>query len=158
SGTPVRTRPLGARGQTSDDMHRARADLVVVGLGYVGVPLAACTCEAGLVTIGLDISESVTSGLNQGRSHVEDVSDSTIADMMARGFTAETAPSVIAEAAAIVLCVPTGLTNDGAPDLSAVRTAASTVAAHLQPGVLVALESTSYPGTTEEVLQPILEH
>ena len=83
-------------------------DLVVVGLGYVGLPLAARACEAGVRTIGLDVSAEVADGLNAGRSHVGDVPDSVVADMVAAGFTATTAPSVLAAADTIVLCVPTG--------------------------------------------------
>ncbi|MBQ6642285.1 MAG: nucleotide sugar dehydrogenase [Saccharopolyspora sp.] len=133
-------------------------DLVVVGLGYVGLPLAARACEAGVRTIGLDVSAEVADGLNAGRSHVGDVPDSVVADMVAAGFTATTAPSVLAAADTIVLCVPTGLSASGDPDLTAVRAAARTVAGRLRPGTLVVLESTSYPGTTEEVVRPILEH
>ncbi|GAB3300038.1 nucleotide sugar dehydrogenase [Parasphingorhabdus pacifica] len=136
---------------------RLSVDLVVVGLGYVGLPLAVRTCAAGLTTVGLDISADVASGLNAGRSHVEDVSDTVVAGMLDSGFHASTDPSVIDRADTVVLCVPTGLTEDGEPDLTAVRDAAHTVAAHMRPKALVVLESTSYPGTTEEVVRPILE-
>ncbi|MGW3467614.1 nucleotide sugar dehydrogenase [Saccharopolyspora sp. NPDC000995] len=133
------------------------AELVVVGLGYVGLPLAARACEAGLAVIGLDISSEVVAEIHAGRSHVRDVSNDVIAGMAANGFTATTDPSVLGDADTIVLCVPTGLSETGEPDLTAVRTAARTVSGHLRPGTLVVLESTSYPGTTEEVVLPILE-
>ncbi|MCA1187055.1 MULTISPECIES: nucleotide sugar dehydrogenase [unclassified Saccharopolyspora] len=133
------------------------ADLVVVGLGYVGLPLAAAACAAGLRTVGLDVSAEVVAGLGAGRSHVGDVPDATIAEMIAAGFTATTAADVLATADTIVLCVPTGLSEAGEPDLSAVRAAAHTAAPRLRPGALVVLESTSHPGTTEEVVRPILE-
>lgn len=134
-----------------------RFDLVVVGLGYVGLPLAVPACRAGLRTAGLDVAADVVDGLNAGRSHVGDVPDSTVADMLAAGFSATADPAVLAAAETIVLCVPTGLTEAGEPDLSAVRAAAGTVGGQLRPGTLVCLESTSYPGTTEEVVRPILE-
>ncbi|WP_433869046.1 nucleotide sugar dehydrogenase [Saccharopolyspora sp. CA-218241] len=132
-------------------------DLVVVGLGYVGLPLAARACEAGLSTAGLDVSGEVVAGLGAGRSHVRDVPDAVVADMVATGFTATTDPTVLGTADTIVLCLPTGLSGVGEPDLSAVRAAATEVAARLRPGTLVVLESTSFPGTTEELVRPILE-
>lgn len=133
-----------------------RLDLVVVGLGYVGLPLLARAHETGMSTAGFDISGEVVAGLNAGRSHVADVPDSAVTDMVATGFRATNEPSVIADADTVVLCVPTGLT-DGAPDLSSVRAAARTVGENLRPNTLVVLESTSYPGTTEDVVRPILE-
>ncbi|MEU5849145.1 nucleotide sugar dehydrogenase [Saccharopolyspora shandongensis] len=132
-------------------------DLVVVGLGYVGLPLAARACEAGLTTAGLDISDAVVEGLNAGRSHVGDVPHGAVAELLASGFRAGTDPAVIGTADTVVICVPTGLSTDGEPELAAVRSAARAVADHLRPGMLVVLESTSHPGTTEETVRPILE-
>ena len=132
-------------------------DLVVVGLGYVGLPLAARAVEAGSTVRGHDLSDAVVSGLAAGRSHVGDVPDEVVARMTEKGFTASTDPSVLAGADTIVLCVPTGLTEAGEPDLGAVRAAAETAAEHLRSGALVVLESTSFPGTTEEVVLPVLE-
>ncbi|MFC7342940.1 nucleotide sugar dehydrogenase [Saccharopolyspora griseoalba] len=132
-------------------------DLVVVGLGYVGLPLLARAVESGVTAAGFDISAEVVSGLNAGRSHVTDVPDSAVAEMTSAGFRATADPAVIAEAETVVLCVPTGLSADGAPDLGAVRCAARTVGERLRRHMLVVLESTSYPGTTEEVVLPILE-
>ncbi|MER7081999.1 nucleotide sugar dehydrogenase [Saccharopolyspora kobensis] len=132
-------------------------DLVVVGLGYVGLPLVVWAAEAGLATAGLDISDAVVEGLNAGRSHVGDVSREAVAELLASGFRAGTDPAVIGTADTVVICVPTGLSDDGEPDLAAVRSAACAVAEHLRPGMLVVLESTSYPGTTEETVLPLLE-
>ncbi|MDA3643886.1 nucleotide sugar dehydrogenase [Saccharopolyspora indica] len=132
-------------------------DLVVVGLGYVGLPLAVRAAEAGLATAGLDISDVVVEGLNAGRSHVGDVSSEAVAELLASGFRAGSDPAVIGAADTVVICVPTGLSADGEPDLAAVRSAACAVADHLRPGMLVVLESTSYPGTTEETVLPLLE-
>ncbi|MEB3367451.1 nucleotide sugar dehydrogenase [Saccharopolyspora mangrovi] len=133
-----------------------KLDLVVVGLGYVGLPLLVRAHETGMRTAGHDIAGEVVAGLNAGRSHVADVLDPVVAEMVATGFRATTEPSVIADADTVVLCVPTGLT-DGAPDLGSVRAAARSVGENLRPDTLVVLESTSYPGTTEEVVRPILE-
>ena len=132
-------------------------DLVVVGQGYVGLPLAQRAVSAGLTVVGLDLTESVVSGLNNGVSHVDDVSDAEVTAMVASGYTATTHDGVYARAATIVICVPTPLSDEGGPDLSAVTAASTAIAARLRPGTLVILESTTYPGTTEEVVKPILE-
>lgn len=132
-------------------------DLVVIGLGYVGLPLAQEATRAGLTVTGLDVSSAVVDGLMAGRSHVDDLSDSDIADMRAHGFEATTDPAVIAEAATVVICVPTPLTPEGGPDLGAVLGATRFIADHLQPGQLVVLESTTYPGTTDDEVRPVLE-
>lgn len=131
--------------------------VVVIGLGYVGLPLCQAALNAGASVVGLDVSKTVVDGLNQGKSHVDDLSDDDIAGMVARGFSATTDPACLAEARHIVICVPTPLSADGGPDLSAVQQAAETVAAHLQPGQVVILESTTYPGTTDTVVRSILE-
>jgi UDP-N-acetyl-D-glucosamine dehydrogenase len=133
------------------------SDLVVIGLGYVGLPLAQEACRAGLTVTGLDVSEAVVAGLGAGRSHVDDLSDADIAEMAALGFTATTDPKVIADASTIVICVPTPLTPEGGPDLGAVLGATKAIAAHLKPGQLVVLESTTYPGTTDDEVRPVLE-
>ncbi|WP_436491879.1 nucleotide sugar dehydrogenase [Actinokineospora sp. HUAS TT18] len=129
-------------------------DLVVVGLGYVGLPLAHRACAAGLRVAGIDTDARVIAGLSAGRSHIQDAPD--IGQMLAAGFTAATEFTTVSTADTVVICVPTGLV-DGEPDLRAVIAAGRRVAEHLRPGTLVVLESTSYPGTTEEVLLPLLE-
>ncbi|KUP96244.1 nucleotide sugar dehydrogenase [Thermobifida cellulosilytica] len=133
------------------------SDLVVVGLGYVGLPLAHEASRSGLKVTGLDVNQRVVDGLNAGRSHIDDLSEVDIADMRAAGFTATSDPSVLGSTQTIVVCVPTPLSEEGSPDLSAVTSAAESIAAHLSPGTLVILESTTFPGTTDEVLRPILE-
>jgi UDP-N-acetyl-D-glucosamine dehydrogenase len=137
------------------EQHRTH-DLVVVGLGYVGLPLAIRAQQAGLRTAGYDISTTVVTGLSQGRSHVSDVSDSHVEALRCQGFTATTDPQVIGSADAVVICVPTGLTPERLPDIGAVRAAAATVAGQLRPGMLVVLESTVYPGVTQDIVLPIL--
>ncbi|GAA2786726.1 nucleotide sugar dehydrogenase [Crossiella cryophila] len=134
-----------------------RLDLVVIGLGYVGLPLARLAGAAGLSVAGYDLSPTVVDNLGRGRSSTPDVAPAEVAAMLAAGFQATTDPAVLDAADTVVICVPTGLTSDGDPDLGHVRAAAHTVACRLRPGMLVVLESTSYPGTTDEVLRPILE-
>ncbi|MBQ1092754.1 nucleotide sugar dehydrogenase [Streptomyces sp. B93] len=132
-------------------------DLAVIGLGYVGLPLAREATTVGLRVVGLDRDPHVVAGLNAGRSHVDDVSGDDVRRMLAAGFTANTDDGCLARAQTVVICVPTPLDGDGGPDLSAVTSAARAVAARLRPGQLVVLESTTYPGTTEEVVRPLLE-
>lgn len=131
-------------------------DLAVVGLGYVGLPLAIEGSRSGLRVAGFDVSESVVAGLRDGTSHIDDVSDDDIVEALAAGFTPTTDPGVLGDAAATVIAVPTPLRGH-VPDLSMVEAAALAIGAHLRPDRLVVLESTTYPGTTEEVVQPILE-
>ncbi|MFC4560591.1 nucleotide sugar dehydrogenase [Nocardiopsis mangrovi] len=139
------------------DVVTSTTDLVVVGLGYVGLPLAQEASRAGLNVTGLDVSTRVVDGLGSGTSHVDDLSGDDLAEMLAAGFTATTDAAVLGSARAIVICVPTPLSPEGGPDLGAVTAAARSIAQHLRPGTLVVLESTTYPGTTEEVVRPILE-
>lgn len=133
------------------------AELVVVGLGHVGLPLARAACAAGIRVVGLDVSARVVSGLGSGRSHVGGVADDEVAGMLERGFRATVDPGVLSGARTVVICVPTGLTSDGGPDLSAIEEATAEVGRGLAPGTLVVLESTSHPGTTEGVVKPLLE-
>ena len=132
-------------------------DLVVIGLGYVGLPIAVEACRSGLSVAGLDASEAVVNGLLEGLSHVDDVIDDDVTMMLSRGFTAATHPEILKQAKVVLICVPTPLDGDGGPDLSMVIQATTDVVEHLHTGQLVVLESTTYPGTTEEVLVPILE-
>ncbi|RKS76345.1 nucleotide sugar dehydrogenase [Actinomadura pelletieri DSM 43383] len=132
-------------------------DLVVIGLGYVGLPLVREACRAGLRVGGLDRDARVVAGLRAGLSHIDDVSPAEVEEMLEDGFVPSLQEEILDGARAVVICVPTPLSPEGGPDLTAVRGAAETVARHLEPGTLVVLESTTYPGTTEEVVRPLLE-
>lgn len=134
-----------------------RERLVVVGLGYVGLPLALEATKTDFTVTGLDIDPETVASLTEGRSHVDDISDHDVSGMLDAGFEATTDPSSLADADVIVICVPTPLDAENGPNLAAVEAAAQSIAAHLHPGQLVVLESTTYPGTTEELLVPILE-
>ncbi|MDI3405715.1 nucleotide sugar dehydrogenase [Streptomyces cavernicola] len=133
-----------------------RRSLVVVGLGYVGLPLAMAAAGAGMRVHGLDSDAGRVRGLSSGRSHVDDVGDDEVRDALGRGFDPTTDASCIALADVVVICVPTPL-RQSVPDLTAVCAAGEAVAQWLRPGALVVLESTTYPGTTVEVLLPLLE-
>jgi UDP-N-acetyl-D-glucosamine dehydrogenase len=135
----------------------ARSDLAVIGLGYVGMPLARAATRKGLTVVGYDLDAGLVADLAAGRSHVDDLEDADVEAMLAAGFHPTTDAQDLASAAAIVICVPTPLGADGSPDLGAVEQAAATVAGVIRPGMLVVLESTTYPGTTEELLRPVLE-
>jgi len=134
------------------------ATVAVLGLGYVGLPLAVAFAEAGLTTIGLDIDEEKVDQLRRGVSYLRDVPAAVLAAHVSAGrLVPATDEAVLARADAAVICVPTPFTKAKAPDLTAVIAAAEMVARHLHPGQLVVLQSTTYPGTTEEVVRPILE-
>ncbi|ASY33111.1 MULTISPECIES: nucleotide sugar dehydrogenase [Streptomyces] len=134
-----------------------RNDLVVIGLGYVGLPLALEATRAGLTVTGLDRDPATVTSLNDGVSHVDDISNNDVSEMLKAHFTATHDESVIADAAVVVVCVPTPLSPHGGPDLTMVESACISISRHLRPGTLVVLESTTYPGTTDEVVRPILE-
>ncbi|GAA1164307.1 nucleotide sugar dehydrogenase [Streptomyces hebeiensis] len=134
-----------------------RSQLVIVGLGYVGLPLAVEAGAAGLRVTGLDRDATTVDRLNSGLSHVDDIDDATVAALCSRGFTATTDESVVADADTVVICVPTPLSPHGGPDLAMVESACEAIGRHLRPGTLVVLESTTYPGTTDEVVRPLLE-
>ena len=133
------------------------ADLAVIGLGYVGLPLAQAAVGEGMRVLGLDVDETVVRRLNGGHSHVDDPTDADVDTMLAHGFRATSDERDLADADVVVVCVPTPLTEDAGPDLRAVQDAMRMVARQLRPGILVVLESTTYPGTTDEVILPLLE-
>lgn len=132
--------------------------VTIVGQGYVGLPLAQAATRAGWKVYGLDTSEHVVTGLGQGKSHVDDLSDQEISEMLQLGYQPTTDPSVMTDSEVIVICVPTPLNEDGYPELKYVEAACSTAGKNLREGQLVVLESTTYPGTTERVVVPAIEN
>jgi len=135
-------------------------EVLVIGLGYVGLPLAREAARAGFRVTGFDTRPEIAESLNAGRSHVDDLSGDDVAEMLANGFRAtadETALTKGASPDVMVICVPTPLSAADGPDLTAVRAATQTAGQLLKRGALVSLESTTYPGTTDEVVRPILE-
>lgn len=132
-------------------------NVVVIGQGYVGLPMALRAAEAGFTVAGLDTSEQVVELLSRGRSHIGDVSDHELSAVLASGrYTATADELVLTDADTIVVCVPTPLSSDGGPDLGAVIGAGRVIGRYARPGTLVILESTTYPGTTEEVFAPLV--
>ena len=130
----------------------------VIGLGYVGLPLAVEVAKAGYRVLGFELSASVAEAVNAGESHIGDVPASELAPLVEGGrIAATTDTSRLAECDAVAICVPTPLNKIKDPDLSYVVAAGEAIAAQLRPGQLVILESTTYPGTTDDVLVPILE-
>jgi UDP-N-acetyl-D-glucosamine dehydrogenase len=128
----------------------------IVGLGYVGLPLAVGFAEAGKEVVGLDADARKVEALNAGRSYIEDIPESTLAPLGNR-LRATSDPAELASCEAVVICVPTPLTGSREPDLTYLIDSATALSNVLQAGQLVVLESTTYPGTTRERLQPILE-
>jgi nucleotide sugar dehydrogenase len=139
----------------------ARHRVAVLGLGYVGLPLVRACVTHGHAVVGFDIASDRVASLHAGLSHVDDVTDAEVAEWLGRGFSPTSSPGDLVGCDVFVICVPTPLTAAGGPDLSAVEAATRTVEASLPPAggavPLVVLESTTYPGTTEEVVRPILE-
>ena len=150
--------PLGALGSRLEERLKSRSATVgVVGLGYVGLPLAVAFARAGFRVIGVDGDPVRTALLAGGTSPVEDVPAALLAPLVQSGRLAiHSAPDALGEADAIVICVPTPLGKSKEPDISFIVAAADGVARVLRPGGLVVLESTTYPGTTDEVLLPRL--
>jgi len=126
----------------------------VIGLGYVGLPLAMAAARSGLGVVGFDVSDERAQGLGAARSHVDDVSDADLHFALDSGATFVSDGAALAEADAVFICVPSPLARNGEPDLSHIEAAARTVAESARPGQLISLESTTYPGTTEDYLAP----
>ena len=128
----------------------------IVGLGYVGLPLAQAAVNVGIRIIGFDINERAVAQLSSGKSPISDIDDDGIAAMLGKGFEPTSDASRLGECDTFIICVPTPLSDDQGPDLTAVKSAARSLVPHLAVNDLVVLESTTYPGTTEEVVGPIL--
>jgi UDP-N-acetyl-D-glucosamine dehydrogenase len=137
-------------------MSNFKYDAAVIGLGYVGLPLAIQATNSNLKVYGYDINESRVSEYNSGKSSIEDITDQELQKSLKDGLTLSSDPTSLSESETIVISVPTPLT-DYQPDLSYVRNAAETIAEHIVKDQIIILESTTYPGTTIEVLVPIIE-
>ena len=137
-------------------MSKFKYNLAVIGLGYVGLPLAIEAANSKLKVAGYDINESVVDSLNKSISHVEDISDKVLQDALSKDLIITSDSSVLGDSEYIVISVPTPLT-DYQPDLSYVEAATKSIAENLKKGQIIILESTTYPGTTLEIVKPILE-
>lgn len=150
-GSTTSVRDFEDEGQRADGF-----DLAVVGLGYVGMPQVIEANRVGLRVLGFDIDLVKVENLIDGNSHIDDVSDADVVQALERGFLPTTNAKFLAVSDAILICTPTPL-RDGEPDVSMVIEAGEIISEYLKPGHLVVLESTSYPGTTEDILKPVLE-
>jgi UDP-N-acetyl-D-glucosamine dehydrogenase len=134
------------------------ARIGVIGLGYVGLPLVGAIAQRGFTVIGFDVDGEKVAALNAGRSYIRHIPDATIAALVKeRRFTAVADFAQLASVDAVLICVPTPLTRHREPDLSYIVRTTETMAPYLRRGQLIVLESTTYPGTTREVMLPILE-
>ena len=135
-----------------------KARVGIIGLGYVGLPLAVEFVHAGFKVVGVDVDQKKVDGLNKGISHIEDVPSATVREMVADGkFTARQDYKGCGKQDAIFIAVPTPLRKTRDPDISYIVSAVDQIAQELRPGQLIVLESTTYPGTTEEIMRPRLE-
>ena len=149
---------MSTKEQLLEKFDRRTARVGIIGLGYVGLPLAVEFARAGFHVVGYDVSERVVDLINDGRSHIKDVPGTAVAALVREGrLEATTDASRIAELDAISIAVPTPLAKTRDPDMSYVVSATDTVARSARPGQLIVLESTTYPGTTRELLQPAME-
>ena len=137
-------------------MSEFKYDLAVIGLGYVGLPLAIEAANNALKVAGYDINDSVVSNLNKSISHVEDISNKVLKDALSKDLLITTDSNILRDSEYVVISVPTPLT-DYQPDLSYVEAATKSIAENLKKGQTIILESTTYPGTTLEIVKPILE-
>jgi UDP-N-acetyl-D-glucosamine dehydrogenase len=150
--------PSSCRDTLIARIHDRTAVLGVMGLGYVGLPLAVEMAKSGYRVLGFEVSPAVATTVNAGDSHIQDVSSGELQPLVAQGLIEATADMArLAECDAISICVPTPLSKTKDPDLSYVVAATQSIRAALRPGQLIILESTTYPGTTREAMLPVLE-
>src|SRR5437867_13930 len=149
---------MASNQQILERIRRKQARIGVIGLGYVGLPLAVEFARQGFEVTGFDVDESKTAQINEGRSYIPDVPQADLGAVVKAGKLCATRDmGRLADMDVIDICVPTPLRKTKDPDLSYVILAVEAVAATLRPGQLIVLESTTYPGTTEEVVKPTLE-
>lgn len=134
-----------------------RGTVGIVGLGYVGLPLAMRFADAGVRVIGFDIDEKKVEQLNSGESYIAHFSDESVRNALSQGLKATTDFSEVGNCDALILCVPTPLTAHREPDLSFITSTVDALVPYLRKGQVVSLESTTYPGTTQEVVRPRIE-
>ncbi len=151
-------RPLLTEALWKEAIETRTARIGVVGMGYVGLPLMRTFCATGFQCIGFDVDTAKVTKLNAGRSYIKHIPSSLIKEVVSKGmFVASDDPSVLGECDAILVCVPTPLSKSRDPDMRYVESTSHLIADHLRRGQLVVLESTTYPGTTRDLVKPILE-
>lgn len=150
-------RQLNPAEQLMNKFRTRTARIAVIGIGYVGLPLAVSFAEAGFNVIGIDVNKKRVSGVNVAKTYIADIPSERLAAVVPGKLSATTDYNLLRDADAVIICVPTPLNKTKDPDISFIRMAAEEIAKRLHPGMLVVLESTSYPGTTEEILLPRFE-
>lgn len=151
-------RPLVSKKMWTDAIRNRTARVGIVGMGYVGLPLMRTFCHAGFTCLGFDIDETKVAKLNAGTSYIKHIPSSLIRGVIKeKRFTASADPKSLAGCDAILICVPTPLSKMREPDMSYVENTSHLIADSLRRGQLIVLESTTYPGTTRELIRPILE-
>jgi UDP-N-acetyl-D-glucosamine dehydrogenase len=134
-----------------------QAKVAILGLGYVGLPLAVVFAEAGFRVIGIDPDQRKVATVNKGESHIQDIPSAKVKQLVSGGFlTATTDFAALSEADAVSICVPTPLNKTGDPDMSFIVSATEQLSQYMHPGMVVVLESTTYPGTTREIMLPMI--
>src|SRR5437867_6722042 len=132
--------------------------IAIIGLGYVGLPLCLQFARSGLHVLGLDIDKAKVKAINEGKSYIEHIESAAIRKMVEeKKFSASTDFAQIKEVEAVIICVPTPLNKNREPDISYILKTGKSIAPHLARGALVVLESTMYPGTTDEDLKSVIE-
>ncbi len=140
-------------------IHKKEIKVAVVGLGYVGLPLAVEKAKAGYKTIGFDVQNKKVELVNKGHNYIGDVVDDDLKELVGNGMLKATTDfNFVKDVDFVAICVPTPLDDHQQPDISYVKSSAEQIAKHMTKGTMVVLESTTYPGTTEELLKPILEN
>ena len=147
----------GRSSELRTKLENREAKIGVIGLGYVGLPLTLLYVDQGFPVTGFDIDQRKVDTLMEGKSYIYRIPAEEIQDAKAKGLVATSEFCRLAEMDAIIICVPTPLNDYQEPDTSFITNTAQLIAPHLRAGQLVVLESTTYPGTTEELLVPILE-
>ena len=154
----IALQPLTAAEALGAKIRDRSARVGIIGLGYVGCPLATEFAKAGFTVCGIDVQESKVNTIHAGHSHIQDVPEADIQKLVAEKKLRATVDfSCIAELDTISICVPTPLNKSKDPDMSYIVSACEEIARYAHPGMLIVLESTTYPGTTDEVLLPMLQ-
>ena len=141
-------------------INKKSARVGIIGLGYVGLPIVLRFCEEGYRVIGFDVDPEKIKYLNKGRSYIKHIPSERIASLVKKKpplFSATTDMSLLSKVDAVIICVPTPLSDKREPDLTYVESTAKEIAKYLRAGQLISLESTTYPGTTEELLLPLFK-
>lgn len=151
--------PLSVQTNTLEEkIHARTAEIAVIGIGYVGLPLAVAFADAGFPTVGFDLDAAKVGTINRGESYIPDVESALVHRLVADGRLRSSADETVLDNADVIfICVPTPFDRMKAPDLGPVKSASESIARHLRRGRLIILQSTTYPGTTEEFVLPILE-